>query len=85
MPDLKIPTPGRIVSFFPNGMEMNGKNLNTATVLPAVVVQSWEGSHTLNMSVLLPDQLNPVMFMLSVSHKTYKTDGAAYWDWPEIK
>ncbi|KAA8483735.1 hypothetical protein BDE36_1803 [Arcticibacter tournemirensis] len=88
MDDIKIPSVGRIVHYFPvNDVTCSANN---ATVVPAIIVQNWGGLVS-NISVFPanPDSTN--VFRLSVQHKSQvpkDTEGnplGRYWDWPEIK
>lgn len=89
MSDLKIPTVGRIVHYFPNGKD-NHCAANGAVKVPAIVVQSWgDGNTRLNLSVFPMNQDSPNVLRYSVNHKSSlslvlnEECTAAYWDWPE--
>lgn len=87
MEDIKLPTVGRQVHYFPNGTDVHCQN-NGAEVLPATVVQVF-GSH-LNLAVTCMNPDGPIVLRYSVPHKTSAVkdvDGniGRHWDWPEIK
>ena len=85
MSEVKIPTCGRIVHFFPGKSDYDKLcTANNAEKVPAIVVQDW-GSTIVNLSVfpMNPDATNVLRY--SVEHKSKVTEGASYWDWPEIR
>lgn len=82
MDNVRIPTVGRQVHFFPNGGDKHCAN-NNAEVLPATVVQAF--GQRLNLAVTCMNPDGPVVLRYSVAHKTEAIEGVAYWDWPEIK
>jgi hypothetical protein len=86
MSEIKIPTVGRQVHYFP--ITDQHCSANNATVLPATVVQVF-GS-TLNLSVMCMNPDGPVVIRFSVFHKSDVINEKyslrqSYWDWPEIK
>lgn len=89
MQELKQPTVGRVVSYYPSAHEKEtrtGAGHNGAIVVPAIVSQvfPWnEHYHALNLRIL-PDS-NETLWQPSTPHKSDAHDGQAYWDWPEIK
>lgn len=87
MADVKIPTVGRQVHYFPNGADDHA-SANGAYVLPATVVQ--ESGLLLNLAVTTMNPDGIVVLRYSIAHKSLQIgeDGDAagrYWDWPEIK
>lgn len=83
MEQVKLPTIGRQVHFFPNGADKHTAN-NGADVLPATVVQVFSTKLNLAVTCMNPD--GPVVLRYSVAHKSeVNGEGQAYWDWPEIK
>lgn len=88
MTEIKIPTVGRIVHYFPNGSTDVNAAANGATVLPALVIQPFGTAINLHVHAMNPDC--SVLLRYSVSHKSSigvdeagKTQtGQAYWDWP---
>lgn len=89
MSELKLPTVGRVVHYFPKESDPHCKK-NNAEVLPATVVQTF-GTH-LNLAVTCMNPDGPVVLRYSVPHKsivdsTLGDVGSdfSYWDWPEIK
>ena len=82
---VKLPTVGRAVHYFPNETDKHSQ-ANGATVLPATVVQTFEGP-VLNLLVVTMNQDGPVVLRFSVPHKSspLADNGFSYWDWPEIK
>lgn len=85
MSDIKLPTVGRIVHFFPSkGMkEVQQMDLNGADVLPGIVFQEW-GTLRINISVFFFGN-TPVIVQCSVNHKSEAGENENYWDWPEVK
>jgi hypothetical protein len=93
MSEVKIPSCGRVVHFFPNGADVVCQS-NGAECLPAFAVQHFSGTR-LNLSVfpMCADATNVLRY--SVPHKSEvigefvvgepQNKGLAYWDWPEIK
>lgn len=83
MPEFKIPTAGRIVHFFHNGVLSYSKAANNGAVfVPAIITQAW-GNDLVNMTIF-PAGENPV-FGWSIHHKSEALEGSVYWDYPEIK
>lgn len=83
MSEVKLPTVGRQVHFFPNGADEHAAK-NNAEVLPAIVVQAFSTKLNLAVTCMNPD--GPVVLRYSVSHKSEVSgDGQSYWEWPEIK
>ena len=90
MSDVKIPTVGRLVHYFPNGGDAHCEK-NNAKVLPATVVQAFGTAINLAVTCMNPD--GPVVLRCSVAHlssldKKLGTDALVnrpYWDWPEIQ
>lgn len=86
--ELKLPTVGRMVHYFPNEKDAHAQN-NGGTVLPATVVQVF--GPRINLAVTCMNADGPVVLRYSVAHKdtaTKDTEGnivEAYWAWPEIK
>jgi len=86
--EIKLPSVGRIVHYFP----VNDKHCqaDTATVLPATVVQVFGSRINLSVTTMNPDGIQVLRY--SVPHESTVTrdiDGKAaepgYWAWPEIK
>lgn len=90
MDELKIPTAGRVVHYFPNGADAHTAK-NGAELLPATVVQPFGTAINLAVTCMNPD--GPVVLRYSVQHKSLiaKNEddspkaGQSYWDCPEIK
>jgi hypothetical protein len=82
MSDVKLPTVGRQVHFFPNGADEHCSK-NNATVLPATVVQVFGSMLNLAVTCMNPD--GPIVLRYSVKHKDTLPESGAYWDWPDIK
>lgn len=88
MNELKLPTIGRQVNYFPNGNDAHVAH-NGATILPATVIQVF-GSR-LNLAVTCMNSDGPVVLRYSVAHLSDTSKNqegdiiGAYWDWPEIK
>ncbi|CAL1518219.1 hypothetical protein [Chitinophaga sp. MM2321] len=82
MSEVKLPTLGRQVHYFPNDADSHAAN-NGADVLPATVVQGF--SKNLNLAVTCMNPDGPVVLRYSVPHKSEATTDRPYWDWPEIK
>lgn len=84
MSEIKIPSVGRIVHYFPNqGDEVAAKN--NAKFIPAIVVQQF-GTKLLNLQVFTMNTDAPTVLRFSVNHKSDAPsgNGLSYWDWPEI-
>jgi hypothetical protein len=95
MSEIKVPTVGRTVHYFPSGIDEVAQ-ANGATVLPAIVIQVFGTRVNLQVLTMNPDAPNVLRY--SVAHKS---DAArdhirqvvgeeapiveAHWDWPEIK
>lgn len=83
MGEIKLPTAGRQVYYYPNGGDKHCAN-NNAEVLPATVVQTFGLPLNLAVTCMNPDA--PVVLRYSVQHKSQiNHEGQAYWDWPEVK
>lgn len=90
MSDVKLPTVGRMVHYFPNLADAHCA-ANGAEVLPATVVQVF--GERINLVVTCMNQDAAVVQRYSVQHKSTvpKQDNSehltevSYWDWPEIK
>lgn len=86
--ELKLPTVGRMVQYFPNGKDQHCE-YNNATVLPATVVQVFGSRINIAVTCMNPDGI--VVTRHSIAHKdTAMKDadgniGERYWAWPEIK
>ncbi len=89
MSEIKIPSTGRIVHFFPDKSDAHCR-ANGAEKLPAIVVQDWQAL-TINLRVFTMNADGPNVLRYSVVHKSLAAkdqDGnfaQSYWDWPEIK
>lgn len=81
MGELKVPTCGRIVHYFPTAEEAQALSLQS--VLPAIVIDQYDTYPTLNVQT--GNELHPVVVRKTVAHKSSIIEGQAYWDWPEIK
>lgn len=89
MSEVKSPSCGRIVHFFPHKENDKLASWNGADKIPAIVVQNW-GALCSNLSVfpMNPDATNVLRY--SVPHLTEvakSEEGLAltsYWDWPQI-
>lgn len=87
MDNIQIPTVGRIVHFFPNGNDAHCA-ANRAEFVPAMVIQSFAGSATLNLGVFAMNGDGPLVLRYSVVHRSVaeSSEGTfAFWDWPEKK
>jgi len=84
MSDIKIPTVGRQIHYFPCEHDFHC-SYNGAEVLPATVVQVF--STRLNLAVTCMNVDGPVVLRFSVPHKSEADAGGimSYWDWPEMK
>ncbi len=88
MEDVKIPTCGHIVHYFPNDKDVICEH-NGARKLPAVVVQDW-GSLSVNLQVFTMNPDAPNVLRYSVCHENEATRDevgnivSAYWRWPEV-
>lgn len=88
MSEVKLPTIGRQVHYFPNGCDEHASK-NNAELLPATAVQVFGSSVNLAVTTMNPD--GPIVLRYSVQHKNQKGSDengnivGAYWDWPEIK
>jgi len=89
MEEVKVPTCGRIVHYFPNEADEHCA-ANGAVMVPAIVVQEW-GNKTLNLSVLPmnPDGANVLRYSICHISEAPRTESGLpigrYWQWPEIK
>ncbi|HWV69520.1 hypothetical protein [Chitinophaga sp.] len=85
MSEIKLPTAGRIVHYFPNGQD-NELGYGHAEKLAAIVVDG--GDMAPCLAVFTKWSGNPVVIKLSVQHKSHVQGFnpiPAYWDWLEIK
>lgn len=92
MSEVKNPSCGRIVHFYPNGND-SVCGANSAEFVPAIVVQSF-GNNVVNLSVFPMNNDAPNVLRYSVHHKsdaiTINEDGTTntiyptYWEWPQI-
>lgn len=88
MSELKLPTPGCQVYYYPNGSDAHCA-VNSAEVLPATAVQVFGSAVNLAVTCMNPDA--PVVLRYSVPHLSTaprNEDGqpvGRYWAWPEIK
>lgn len=86
MEEIRKPTVGRIVNFFPSAQEASersGAASNGAAVVPAIVTQvfDWTDSYkSLNLKVFTDGSAN--IWAPSTQHKSLAGEGQAYWDWP---
>lgn len=81
MNEVKIPSPGRIVHYFPAPGEDDLKGGQ-----PFYAAISVDGTDLAPcLCVFNKSEANPVIFRWSVQHKSAAPDGTAYWEWPEIK
>lgn len=84
MSEVKIPSTGRIVMYYPSEGLVNVDRSAFETpngVLPAIVM--WEKDMELTLTVFTVD--GPRV-MNQIFHKSAVVDvGDSYWDWPEIK
>ncbi len=89
MSEVKIPTCGRVIHFFPKVEDVICRT-NNATKVPAIVVQGW-GNLSVNISVfpMCPDATNVLRYSVCHLSEVAKNDAGepinSYWDWPEIK
>jgi hypothetical protein len=79
--DLKNPTVGRIVHYFPNGADP-AASANGANVVPALVIQSFGANVNLHVFSMNPDSPNVLRY--SIPHFSQATDARGYWDWPQV-
>lgn len=86
--ELKLPTVGRQVHYFPVNDEHC--KANSAEVLPATVVQVFGSRINLAVTCMNPDGVQVLRY--SVAHETTvardvegKAGEKGYWAWPEIK
>lgn len=90
MSEIKTPTVGRMVIYFPNEFDPVVQH-NRLTEAPAIVVQSFSDNLMLNLSVHTMNGDAPLVLRYSVPHKSRagkNEEGQivqSYWDWPEIK
>lgn len=84
MSEIKIPTVGRQVYYYPNGGDPHCA-ANNAEVLPATVIQPF--GTRINVVVLCMNGDGLIVSRFSVPHKSEIAANvvAPYWDWPEIK
>lgn len=78
MADIKVPTCGRIVHYFPNKNDGQSPRL-----LPAIVITEYDTYPSLH--VFTEDAENPYFLAKTVYPAKDKIEGQPYWDWPEIK
>lgn len=84
MDELKIPTIGRDVHFFPkNDRDKTIIGYNGVHIAPAKVIQVLDTSINLQVFTMNPDVLNVLRYC--VPHKSIAYEGQSYWDWLEIK
>jgi len=86
MNEVKIPAPGRIVHYYPNGAdELIPLNFpgDYPGFWPAISVDGTDLSPCLSVFTKLPE--SPVVLRWSIQHKSISLPGQPYWDWPEIK
>lgn len=76
---MEIPKCGRIVHYYPNGVDVIAGS-NFATVVPAIVIQSFGDSNHLNLQVFTMNGDAPNVLRFSVYHKSEAPEGAAYWE-----
>lgn len=76
MSDIKVPTCGRIVHFFPNAE-------HKPRVLPAIVITEYDTYPSLHVFTESEDV--PSFLLKTVPPAKHKQEGRPYWDWPEIK
>jgi hypothetical protein len=82
MNEIKIPTVGRQVHFFPVAENDSIIRVNGVTLAPAIVIQGFDLSVNMQVFTMSGDALNVLRY--SVPHKTIALEGQSYWDWPEI-
>ena len=83
MSEVKIPTCGRAVHYFP--MDCLKAENNGKIKLPATV-SSDSTDISLDLHVLYPNNFAPVQYFENVPHKSnWKQGQLGYWDWPEMK
>lgn len=88
MSEIKLPTTGRIVNYFPNGQD-DGLGYNHSPKMAAIVAAGVDTAP--DLSVFTRWDERPVVLKLSVQHKSAVIDFVTgqpvgpYWDWPEIK
>jgi len=83
MSEVKIPTCGRAVHYFP--MDCSPSENNGFVKFPATV-SSDSTDIFLDLHVLLPNYNDPVNYVENVPHKSnWKQGQLGYWDWPEMK
>lgn len=81
MSDIKQPTCGRIVHYFP--MNCSPKENNGKVKLPAIVQND---DLFPDLHVLHPNEKHPVSFFRTIPHKSNWAEGQrGYWEWPEIQ
>jgi len=93
MSEIKIPTCGRMVHYFPVLPDVLKANAPTyIKMLPAIVIESIENDLAVNMCVFgMGSGISGAETKWSVQHKSCVAkdeDGNprwSYWDWPEIK
>ena len=80
MSDIKQPTVGRVVHYYP--MNCSPKENNGKVKLAAIV--STDDTYP-DLHVLVPSEKNPVSFKRTVPHKTNWKEGMpGYWEWPDV-
>jgi hypothetical protein len=93
MEEIKLPTVGRQVHYFPNGVDEHASK-NNVVMLPATVMQVFGTGH-LNLAVTCMNPDAPVVLRYSIHNRLQapkKIDPdtnteviiGAYWEWPEI-
>lgn len=86
--EVKVPTCGRIVHYFPNKADAHCA-ANGAVMVPAIVVQDWNNL-IVNLSVfpMNPDGTNVLRYSVHHISEAPNNGGlpiGAYWAWPEMK
>ena len=81
MNQVKIPTCGRAVHYFP--MDCSEKENNGKLKFAAIVATD---DMNPDLHVFYHSEKTPVVFLKSVPHRSeYKEHNSGFWDWPEIK
>jgi hypothetical protein len=88
MVEVKSPSCGRIVHFYPHKENDKLCAWNNAEKVPAIVVQNW-GDLSSNLSVfpMNPDATNVLRYSVSHLSTVLKDENGvpqqSYWDWPQ--
>lgn len=82
MTEIKLPTVGRQVHYFPSENDPAAR-ANNAMVLPATAIQIFGTAINIQVLTMNPDA--HTLLRYSVAHKSTALEGQSYWDWPEIK